>query len=158
MNRQSYESRLRLQFKKLEVEFTETELTELTDKYHGFIAPSTVAVQVKRKATSRTDAKSLASERFSKILNECCDSFGIEAKQIFDEDMKQARIVKVMASYIALETEKIRPASAISEILKLPSPASVYHLVYGARKLVKAGDLLFIEKLNEITENLIDAE
>ena len=151
-----FKDRLKTQLERKGVQLTEEQLEQAVKKYYSVEPPSVAAVLLMPAATDRADAYDKAIVHFKPILSACCDAFDLSPSKAktaysFNDNWRDLRSI---AAYIGLKRLKIRPASAMAEVLGLPTPAAVYHQSYRAEKLIKEKRVVFCEKLELITASL----
>lgn len=156
MNVSDFKTRLEKQLTRKGVRLTEKQIAQAVKKYYDVEPPSVAAVLLMPAATNRADAYDTAANNFAPVLSACCDAFDLSPSKAktaysFNDNWRDLRSI---ASYIGLKRLKIRPASAMAELLGLPTPAAVYHQSYRAEKLIKEKRVVFCEKLELITASL----
>jgi len=127
---------------------TEAEIQSEAERMREKGVPPSIAVT--KVFTDMYYKRKHAEEKFPKLLNEVCHSFGLEYADAADKDLSDIRSI---ACYIAVERYDLRPHSVIREYLGLSSNSMVNHSLYRATKQMDKS-VIFAEKLNEVLSNL----
>jgi len=153
MKKTVYKNRIKRKLRDAKVKVPKAELDAAINEGFGKKPPSVVAMSFMPKSTKRKDAKSKAEEAFGRILDLCCKEFKqnrADAQKVFDNNWLDLRSA---AAFIGLKKLKIRPASAMADLMGIKTPAAVYHAAYRGERLMK-DKIIFSDAVNSVLTKL----